>query len=525
MRMSTRVGKDVAAAASAADGKSAPAAIRPVSRPSTVEALEPRQHLAWGPYPQLIDQDELVARYPAVTGKGVVMAVIDTGMDFGHPRLQGKWWVNSGETPFNNKDDDANGYVDDYRGYDFYREDGDPNDENSHGTQMGGIIAGHMWQSGGFDYAGIAPDVKVIPLKVADPSGRIDDISFCRRVERALQWVEKNLDKTGVSIISMSIRVNDADFLATFDDEVERLAARGVFIVASSGHFEPLANQVVAPANHPAVYAAGMIDANDKMPDKGQRGPDLDLLAPSDRIPILHKGSAYLISGTASSYPTPYVAAAAALLKQVNRKFTPAQMMKIMQDSGKPIFDEHSDRTYRRLDLDDAVKLAYQRSGGQPKPDAGQRPFKGSPFKTGKIIQAEDFDEGGQGVSYNDRTTRPAGAYRRTQVGILPIPGGQMISGVRAGEWLEYTLNVAEAGTYKFLARLRSASRGGTFRVEIDGSPITGALKVPDTGKKWKTIKRGGIELSEGRHVVRIFFIRERKGAVGDFDWFRFKSQ
>ena len=529
MRTSTPEGRDGAGTRKAV-AEGVVAGTRPASRPSTVEALEARQHLAWGPYPDLIDHDELVARYPNVTGKGVVVAVIDTGMDFQHPKLQGKWWVNTGETPFNNRDDDNNGYVDDYRGYDFYREDGEPNDENSHGTQMGGIIAGHTWQSGGADYAGIAPDAKIVSLKVADPSGRIDDINFNRRVERALQWIEKNLDKTGISIISMSIKVNDADFQATFADEVTRLNQKGVFIIASSGHFEPLANRVVSPAIHPAVYAAGMIDVNDKMPDIGQRGPDLDILAPSDRIPILHKGSAYLISGTASSYPTPFIAGTAALLKQINPRFTPAQMMKIMQDSGKPIFDPHSQRTYKRLDIDDAVKLAIEQSGGQqpkpnPNPGPNQRPFKGSPFKTGKAIQFEDFDDGGQGVSFNDRTTRPTGTYRRTPVGILPIPGGRMVSGVRGGEWLEYTMSVKESGRFQFQARLRSQAGGGTFRVEVDGRPATGALQVADTSNRWEVVKRGGIDLSAGRHVVRIYFIKERRGSVGEFDWFRFKPQ
>src|SRR5688572_12829654 len=97
------------------------------SRP-LVENLEARQMLAWGPYPDLIDQDELVKKYPNITGKGVVIAVIDTGMDFGHPQLQGVWFNNAGEIAQNKIDDDGNGWVDDARGYDFFRGDGHPED-------------------------------------------------------------------------------------------------------------------------------------------------------------------------------------------------------------------------------------------------------------------------------------------------------------------------------------------------------------------------------------------------------------
>ena len=63
-----------------------------------VEMLEARRLLAmnWGPYPKLIDQDEAVKDFPNITGKGVNVAIIDSGWDFDHPKLKGVLWTNPG---------------------------------------------------------------------------------------------------------------------------------------------------------------------------------------------------------------------------------------------------------------------------------------------------------------------------------------------------------------------------------------------------------------------------------------------
>src|SRR5215213_606058 len=68
--------------------------------------------------------------------------LIDTGVDRGHPDLAANMWVNARETPGNGIDDDGNGYVDDYYGWDWANNDNDPMDDNGHGTHTVGTIAG-----------------------------------------------------------------------------------------------------------------------------------------------------------------------------------------------------------------------------------------------------------------------------------------------------------------------------------------------------------------------------------------------
>jgi subtilisin family serine protease len=107
--------------------------------------------------------------------KPVVVAVIDTGVDINHPELKGKIWTNRNEIPDNNKDDDNNGYVDDVNGWDFYHNDNsvfDPSDFEEHGTHVSGTIAAATNNNLGI--AGIAPNVKIMPLKFLGPDGGTD---------------------------------------------------------------------------------------------------------------------------------------------------------------------------------------------------------------------------------------------------------------------------------------------------------------------------------------------------------------
>jgi subtilisin family serine protease len=103
---------------------------------------------------------------------GVVVGVIDSGIDLTHPDLAQRIWTNPGEIAGNGIDDDANGYVDDVHGWDFWAQDNDPSDENGHGTHVAGTIAGTA--NNGVGVAGVAPGVTIMPLRFLGPDGSGD---------------------------------------------------------------------------------------------------------------------------------------------------------------------------------------------------------------------------------------------------------------------------------------------------------------------------------------------------------------
>ena len=162
----------------------------------------------------------------------------------------------------------------------------------------------------------------------------------------------------------------------------------------------------------------------------------------------------------------------------------------------------------------------------------GPTPFLGHPFNISTDrIEAENFDNGGEGVSYHDTTPQNlGGAYRNTAVDIgadSTASNGFAVGYTAPGEWLDYTVTVPTAGNYVFQAQVAAFQPGGTFHMEIDGVNETGAIKVPNSGPwdTWVIVSSGAFNLAAGTHVMRIqmdtggFY-----GEIGDFDYFKFAA-
>ena len=114
-----------------------------------------------------------------------------------------------------------------------------------------------------------------------------------------------------------------------------------------------------------------------------------------------------------------------------------------------------------------------------------QAPFAGSPIAIPGTIQAENYDNGGDGVSYHDTTAGNTGGKYRTgdNVDIISSGTGYAVGYIQAGEWLEYTINITTAGTYRIDASVAAGSSGGgTFHVSVDGTDKTGA----DFQRHWR---------------------------------------
>jgi probable HAF family extracellular repeat protein len=163
-------------------------------------------------------------------------------------------------------------------------------------------------------------------------------------------------------------------------------------------------------------------------------------------------------------------------------------------------------------------------------PPGSQWPFGGIARDIPGTIQAEDFDEGGEGVAYHDTSlANETAAYRATDVDLrvtTDAGGGFNVGWVSPGEWLEYGVNASGSGEYLMEVRVASPDGGGTFHVEVDGVDLTGAISMPPTGgwNSWASVERS-IFLTAGAHVLRLAFdTANSSGAIGDVNFLRFTT-
>src|SRR5262245_59605425 len=158
----------------------------------------------------------------------VIVAVLDTGVDYTHPDLAAAMWTNAAEANgLPGVDDDGDGFVDDIHGYDFVNNDGDPMDDHYHGTHVAGTIAAVA--NNGIGIAGVAPNVQIMALKFLDSSGNGTTANAIRALNYAVQM--------GATISNNSYggsTASDADPL--FAEAIRNAAASGHIFVAGAGN-------------------------------------------------------------------------------------------------------------------------------------------------------------------------------------------------------------------------------------------------------------------------------------------------
>jgi hypothetical protein len=147
------------------------------------------------------------------------------------------------------------------------------------------------------------------------------------------------------------------------------------------------------------------------------------------------------------------------------------------------------------------------------------------------LIEAEKFDEGGEGVAYRDLTPgNDGGAYRTTNVDLessTDTGGGYNVGWMAAGEWLQYSIDVTTSGTYVLDARVASNGTGGTFHVELDGANLSGPLAIPNTGgwQQWQSVTKSGVSLPAGQHRLRIVLDSDGPGGIfGNINYLGFSA-
>lgn len=174
-------------------------------------------------------------KYPGGSAD-VVIAIIDTGVDYNHIDLRNNIWVNSAEIPGNGIDDDGNGYVDDVYGWDFVGDDNDPMDDNGHGTHVAGIAAAENNKTG---TVGVAYNCKIMCLKAGNSSGYFNNSD----IAEAIQYAYMN----GASVINMSFGGSSIS-IAVEDALMD--AYNQCVLVAAAGN-DSLCNNLGCPVHAP----------------------------------------------------------------------------------------------------------------------------------------------------------------------------------------------------------------------------------------------------------------------------------
>jgi len=352
---------------------------------------------AWG-----LQNINAPSAWDVTQGSRVIVAVVDTGVDYTHPDLAANIWQNPGETGTdaqgrdkrtNGVDDDGNGQIDDYRGYDFVTSstssgDNDPNDDFGHGTHVAGTIAAVGNNATGV--IGVAPQAQIMPVKGLDANGNGNtaDLANC------IYYAARN----GARVINASWGGYSNVPMQTYLDAIGYAHdTKGVVFVAAAGNNGTdvgTESNGFFPANTRDAIAVSAFTHDDLRAGFSNFGAKIDLAAPGggDSDPtgtvtepqrsilsLLASGASaemtengQLIIGSrylrqaGTSMAAPHVAGAAALLLAKFPTWSPEQVRQALRkgsiDTGAAGFD--TDSGYGRLDvfrpLSQATPLAVQ---------------------------------------------------------------------------------------------------------------------------------------------------------------------
>lgn len=254
--------------------------------------------------------------------RDIVVAVIDTGIDFFHPDLAENLWKNSVEIPGNGKDDDGNEYIDDIYGYDFVNRDADPMDDHVHGTHVAGTIGAIGDNERGV--VGVAREVRLMALKALSErgTGSLSDVleSMAYAVDNGAHIINASW---GLQVRSRAL-----------EDGLHAAIDAGVLFVAAAGNHRR--ETLSYPAAYPPVLAVAAINENNQRAPFSSFGSFVDLAAPGNQIwSTLPNNSYGVLRGT--SMATPYVSGAAALVWARHPKFTQDQVGAILKNTTTPV--------------------------------------------------------------------------------------------------------------------------------------------------------------------------------------------
>ncbi len=275
----------------------------------------------------------------AVGSAQTVVAVIDTGIKYDHEDLAANVWTNSGEAPGNGIDDDGNGFVDDFYGYDFFFNDPDPLDEHGHGTHVSGTIG--AVGNNGIGVVGVNWNVKIMTIKIYNSSGWGTTSGM---LINAYNYV-RMMRERGVNIRVTNNSYGGCTEACGYDqatkDALDALGNSGVLNVFAAGND---ARNIDVNPSYPASYDSPTIlsvasststDTRSSFSNWGTTG--VDVAAPGSGILSTVRSAANYGTLSGTSMASPHVAGAAALLSSHDPSLSAASLKATLMNTVDPL--------------------------------------------------------------------------------------------------------------------------------------------------------------------------------------------
>lgn len=254
-----------------------------------------------------------------------IIAVIDSGIERDHPDIEDNLYINAGEIPDNGIDDDGNGYVDDWSGYNFYDGNSDVSDAQDHGTKVAGIIGAVGNNDKGM--SGICWSAQILPLKVMANFGQ-------GNVHAAIEAIDYAIDQ-GARVLNLSWTIQGGHLSQFLKEAIKKAGNRGVVVVAAAGNQQQnIDDYPVYPASYKLsnLIAVAAHDPDGELLDNSNFGEEtVDIAAPGIGILTTNNNSYYSrFSGTSAA--APHVSATIALLLNLQPQLSAETLVALLVD-------------------------------------------------------------------------------------------------------------------------------------------------------------------------------------------------
>jgi len=302
-----------------------------------------------------------------VGSQNVIIAFIDSGIDYTHEDLEDNIWINPNEIENNGHDDDGNGFIDDVRGWDFvgditaeeafskqWKSNNDPrpnHPSNDHGTHVAGLSSAVT--NNGIGIASLGQNLKILPIKCTP-----DNINTSQGGSREIYRTEEAImyaAAIGADVINCSFA--GRNFSPAEQDVINAATAMGSLVVAAAGNDGTDYDEIARfPAYYDNVLAVGGLNsAGEVKSGSSSYGSRIDVYAPSVSLLSTVPDNKY-VSKTGTSMSAPLVSALAGLIKSVRPELQPEQISKIIRLNSRDALQYSTDERYKQYGIIDAGK-------------------------------------------------------------------------------------------------------------------------------------------------------------------------